>query len=540
MTEIRYAPGALRAIVAGRGVAVLGEGATDAATLAIRDRLAAGEGFGAVVDALAAGGSLANLPAFVVVVDEGAAWRVSVRGGLSAVVTTASGIENIDGSAASTWSERSILGVTRLSVAHGTGEDAASARLPIADGVVLAAVVVVSASGAAAGESKAAPSALAVPAAPAEPVQPHSVAEVRDEEAPVESEPAEPESAAPNPVEPESEPGPIEPEPVEPEPIEPEPAEPEPAEPEPAEPEPAEPEPIEPEPAAPEPAAPEPAEPEPAEPEPAEPEPAEPEPFESEPVESEFEPAGPGSTAPEPAAPIIPPLPAIPPPPPLPRADDGVLIDSIPPFPRAATPPVPQAPPAAAPADAAAAATEDLEATTVVGRPLRGRSTAPQPAAELPQGDHDGETLSLEEARRLRAGGALPAPAPTPAPVAAPVAPLGRLRLSTGQIVLLDRTVIIGRRPGSSRASGAEMPHLIGVDSPQQDISRNHIEVRAEGDSILVTDLRTTNGTTLLRQGSVPTRLHPGEPTIVVSGDVLDLGDGVKVAIETPAVESPA
>jgi hypothetical protein len=470
MTEIRYAPGRLRAIVAGRGIAVLGEGATDAATLAIRDRLAAGEGFGAVVDALAAGGSLANLPAFVVVVDEGAAWRVSVRGDLSAVVTTASGTENIDGSAASTWSERSILGVTRLSVVHTAGTDTASATLPIADGVVLASVVVVSASGATAVESPAASSALAEPVAPAEPVQPHSVAEVRDQEAPVEPEPAQPE------------------------PVEPEPAQPEPAE-----------------------------------------------PIQPHSVTEVDEPAPPAPVG----APAVPPLPAIPPPPPLPRSDDGMLIDSIPPFPRAETPPLPQTAPAAAPADEAAAATaaDDLEATTVVGRPLRDRANAPEtpsPAVEIPQGDHDGETLSLEEARRLRAGGVLPPAAPAAAPASAPAVPLGRLRLSTGQVVLLDRTVIIGRRPGSSRASGAEMPHLIGVDSPQQDISRNHVEVRAEGDSILATDLQTTNGTTLLRQGAVPTRLHPGEATIVVAGDVLDLGDGVTVVIETPATPADA
>ncbi|MBN9180984.1 MAG: FHA domain-containing protein, partial [Microbacterium sp.] len=66
----------------------------------------------------------------------------------------------------------------------------------------------------------------------------------------------------------------------------------------------------------------------------------------------------------------------------------------------------------------------------------------------------------------------------------------------------------------------------------EQDISRSHIEVRVEGDSILVTDLNTTNGTTLRRLGTDPVRIHPGERTVVVPGDVLDLGDGVTVTVE--------
>jgi pSer/pThr/pTyr-binding forkhead associated (FHA) protein len=97
---------------------------------------------------------------------------------------------------------------------------------------------------------------------------------------------------------------------------------------------------------------------------------------------------------------------------------------------------------------------------------------------------------------------------------------------------MLDRTVVIGRRPRSTRVSGTDLPHLVAVDSPQQDISRSHVELRVEGESIVATDLRTTNGTTLLRAGSEPMRLHPGEGSVVVPGDVLDLGDGITVAIE--------
>ncbi|HEY9307141.1 MAG TPA: FHA domain-containing protein [Microbacterium sp.] len=172
----------------------------------------------------------------------------------------------------------------------------------------------------------------------------------------------------------------------------------------------------------------------------------------------------------------------------------------------------------------------------------RQEAPAPAPApGPAVAGDHDGATISLAQARALRAAasgveGSNPAPsaADTPLdPLAPPRPPApGRVRMSTGQVIPLDRTVVIGRRPRSTRVSGTDLPHLVAVDSPQQDISRSHVELRAEGESIVATDLRTTNGTTLLRPGTDPVRLHPGEGTVVVPGDVLDLGDGITVAIE--------
>ncbi len=159
----------------------------------------------------------------------------------------------------------------------------------------------------------------------------------------------------------------------------------------------------------------------------------------------------------------------------------------------------------------------------------------PAPPAPFPaQGDHDGSTISADELRAMRQQPASADETPTAViPVAdAPTAGAGRIRVSSGQVVALDRTVIIGRRPRSTRASGANLPHLIAVESPQQDISRNHLEVRPEGDTVVVIDLHTTNGSTLLRPGADPVRLHPGEQTLVLTGDVVDLGDGITIAFE--------
>lgn len=162
-------------------------------------------------------------------------------------------------------------------------------------------------------------------------------------------------------------------------------------------------------------------------------------------------------------------------------------------------------------------------------------AAAPRPAAaDAPAtpdglGDHDGATIAVADVRAMRAE-RIAFESTDSVPARRPAR--GRIRLSTGRVVELERPVVIGRRPKSTRTSGAELPTLVAVDSPEQDISRSHVEIRAEGEHVLVTDLDTTNGTVLLRGGNEPVRLHPNEPTMVVTGDVLDLGDEVTVTFE--------
>ena len=105
--------------------------------------------------------------------------------------------------------------------------------------------------------------------------------------------------------------------------------------------------------------------------------------------------------------------------------------------------------------------------------------------------------------------------------------PLGAVAVSTGEGFVLDRTAVIGRRPRASRVSGSDVPQLITVPSPQQDISRSHLELRLEGWHVVALDLGTTNGTTLHREGYEPLRLRPREGVVLHDGDLLDLGDEV-------------
>ncbi|MGO4122728.1 FHA domain-containing protein [Arthrobacter sp. YAF16] len=344
------------------------------------------------------------------------------------------------------------------------------------------------------------------------------------------------------------------------------------------------------------PPSPEPADPEPAEQEPAEPEPAEQEPAEQEPTssydhlweqtvmrniedaavredpEAEEEPAPEPSDAgePDPAAAAIAPAeeqaeePAAlraPEPAARPAVPSG-LIDSVPwRTGGERTPDAPLAPRAPGP----------------VAPPSLLTPPSPQPAGQVPapagDADHDGQTIMKSALNGSPAARPGPSPAkdttkdtakdPATGPmVLARVCPqghanpptnaqcaycgqalpgdgvqvrrprLGRMRLSTGELIDLDQSLIVGRQPSVSRVQGAVMPKLVQVASPGGDISRSHVEVRLEGWHVMLCDLKATNGTVLLREGQAPRRLAQGEMAILFDGDIAELGDGIQLRFE--------
>lgn len=114
---------------------------------------------------------------------------------------------------------------------------------------------------------------------------------------------------------------------------------------------------------------------------------------------------------------------------------------------------------------------------------------------------------------------------------------LAVLRPSSGSAVDIDRAVLIGRSPTATRVAREQLPRLLTVPSPSHDISRTHVQVAPDGWELAVTDLHSTNGTTLVRPGAEieRERLTPGETVAVEIGNILDLGDGVTIAIEKPA-----
>jgi hypothetical protein len=164
----------------------------------------------------------------------------------------------------------------------------------------------------------------------------------------------------------------------------------------------------------------------------------------------------------------------------------------------------------AGPAPAAAAQTRAAAGPLVLGRRCaRGHSSPPS----YPQCAVCGEHLEGD-------------------PVQVPRPALGRVVFSTGEVIDLVQPLVVGRQPSVSRVASGGMPRLVSVTSPSGDISRNHLEVRLEGWHVMVRDLKATNGTVLERPGQAPRRLAQGEMTIVLDGDVADLGDGVSLRFE--------
>jgi hypothetical protein len=151
-------------------------------------------------------------------------------------------------------------------------------------------------------------------------------------------------------------------------------------------------------------------------------------------------------------------------------------------------------------------------------------------SSDLP-GDHDGLTLvsgDVAKLKRERAASSVASP-PSMVPVAPAVPPM-YLTLSTGGREPLTQPILVGRSPSATKVSSGEVPRLVTIPG-DQDISRNHARVAVEGDTVVVTDLHSRNGTSVILPGKSPQVLRPGEPTSVIVDTVIDLGGGVTLTV---------
>lgn len=126
---------------------------------------------------------------------------------------------------------------------------------------------------------------------------------------------------------------------------------------------------------------------------------------------------------------------------------------------------------------------------------------------------------------------AVETPLETPVPATEPVSiqqqrPRFAVRLGSGQRFELDLPVLIGRRPSPPRLVTGEQPRLIAVPSPDNEVSSTHARIEQVGDTVVVTDLRSTNGTTVVPADGRSIRLRSGESAVVLLGAVVDIGDG--------------
>lgn len=108
-------------------------------------------------------------------------------------------------------------------------------------------------------------------------------------------------------------------------------------------------------------------------------------------------------------------------------------------------------------------------------------------------------------------------------------------RVRDGQPYPLDVVHYVGRNPKQPRIPLDEPVRLFSVASPTKLVSSTHLELRQQGDSVVVTDLRSTNGTSVILPGRDWQRLRAGQGIAVIPGTFIDIGDGVVLEIMPPS-----
>ena len=109
---------------------------------------------------------------------------------------------------------------------------------------------------------------------------------------------------------------------------------------------------------------------------------------------------------------------------------------------------------------------------------------------------------------------------------------LGGLRLPTGEVVPLDRGVVLGRKPAPAEGS-SDWPHLVHLPSTHSFVSRRHLQLDLDGWDVVARDLDSRGGTTLAAPGREPERMRPGDAYVLEPGTTLDLAHVYAVRFET-------
>jgi hypothetical protein len=112
--------------------------------------------------------------------------------------------------------------------------------------------------------------------------------------------------------------------------------------------------------------------------------------------------------------------------------------------------------------------------------------------------------------------------------------PLGGLRLPTGEVVPLDRGVILGRKP-APEAGSTDWPHLVHLPSDHSFVSRRHLQIELDGWDVVARDLDSRGGTTIALPGREAERMRPGDAYVLEPGTVLDMAHVYALRFETGA-----
>ncbi len=169
-----------------------------------------------------------------------------------------------------------------------------------------------------------------------------------------------------------------------------------------------------------------------------------------------------------------------------------------------------------------------------VNRQLLARyGTPPASAPEVQAARCSAGHLSPAHAEVCRVCGVrMPLP-PEPFWTARPV--LGRLVFSNGDVVTLDRGLVLGRAPRIPDGHTGDQPNLVKLNDPTNEVSSQHLEVRLDHWYVLVVDLGSTNGTEVRLPGQDPMRLRPGTPLPIEPGTVVNLAEVLRFVFEVVA-----
>ncbi|MBA8829098.1 FHA domain-containing protein, partial [Alpinimonas psychrophila] len=105
------------------------------------------------------------------------------------------------------------------------------------------------------------------------------------------------------------------------------------------------------------------------------------------------------------------------------------------------------------------------------------------------------------------------------------------LRTVTGERYSLSTAVVFGRAPRVARIPGGDVVQLVSLPSREGRVSTTHVELRQIGGVVVVTDLRSTNGTRVTLASGVSRQLAPGDSMAIGEGAVVDIGDGNRIDV---------
>ena len=199
---------------------------------------------------------------------------------------------------------------------------------------------------------------------------------------------------------------------------------------------------------------------------------------------------------------------------------------------RGAGPVLPGAGPDSDP-DSAPGADDGVLGDTVIRRPVGAPAEAPAAVDDV-----DSEDTVVRVPARPGAGagpfvGAAPGLPAVPSVPAAPAARVPSIRIGD-RTFRLDHPVVIGRRPSLPRVTRDPQPELVTVRSAYGQVSSSHVRMHAEGEAVVVQDLRSTNGTVVRPAGAPAYRMASGASIVALTGTVVEIGDGNAIEVLSP------